>query len=236
MEEDLLHLILENQNQDGRIKKGGWAKVTAQYNLKHKTSHNQRTIRNYYLLHLKETDKPSNQKSNAEIANGKIKSDEKQISQDDSQNNKKMAINEELKSYYVELENTFLGLNIEETETWTQTQKISSLVINYSTLSQIDSSVKILINQHKITDICDIVKTLYASQLIYMEKTKRPAPKTNWINNINEKIKKRSEDARIVGKLIRGENLDPEEQKAFRYISAKRRTKKQEWDCRISNP
>ncbi|KAG0435384.1 LINE-1 retrotransposable element ORF2 protein [Dictyocoela muelleri] len=246
-EEDLLHLIYENQSQDGKMKRGGWAKVTAQYNLRNKTNYNQNSIRNFYILYLKEKDKRisilNNHIQNSQNSEIDEKNDENSIKNHDSKkvkneckpsNEKKLKINQELKNLYNDLENIYLGLNINEMENWKRTPKVSSLLINYPILTQIDSVVEILVENHKISDICDIVKTIYASQLIYLEKTKRLPPKTNWINNINNKINTREKEALIVSKSIKEEPINLEEQKLLKTLIAKRRIKRKERENKIS--
>ncbi|KAG0435242.1 LINE-1 retrotransposable element ORF2 protein [Dictyocoela muelleri] len=235
--EGLLNLIAENQNNEGRIRRGGWAKITAHYNLKNKTNFNQTSIRNFYIRFLKENlinnDKNIDSKTNSE---NERNNDEIEINNDDSQktkvdwenrNNKKMITNE-LNYLTKELKNIYTGLNIEDLITWKPTPRISSLILNRKLLREIDDAVNILIVQEKISDICDIVKVIYSAQLIYSEKIKKPVKKTNWIENINKKIDRLSYEKEVVNKYLNNDSLDKILQKEFNYICSKRKIKKSE--------
>lgn len=56
---------------------------------------------------------------------------------------------------------------------WIHTTKISSLTINRTILSRLDSATSILINEMKVSAITEIVKIIYSYQLVYFQKTRK---------------------------------------------------------------
>ncbi|KAG0435199.1 Retrovirus-related Pol polyprotein from type-1 retrotransposable element R2, partial [Dictyocoela muelleri] len=247
-QDDLLYLIAENQNEDGRIRRCGWPKITAQYNLKNNTDYNQTYIRNFYLRYLKDKlgvfSNKSENKSHLlnKTTNEKddVKNDEIKINLDDSnevKDTKKKEVNDivsdNLKNMTNEIKNTYKGLKIENVESWQPTPKISSLLLNHKLLTTIDKASEIIMRQEKITNICNITKLIYAAQLTYANNTRKPKPKTNWIDNINRKIEELENEHLIISGYLSDEPLNQEQKKLFRSICLKRRIKKSEIDKTI---
>ncbi|KAG0435477.1 LINE-1 reverse transcriptase like protein [Dictyocoela muelleri] len=234
--ECLLNLIADNQNNDGRIKRGGWAKITANYNLKNRTSFDQTSIRNFYITYLKNNTVIDKNNDKSEISNENKKNDENKINNNDSHKNNtdinntknQDTITGELNNILTKLKDTFMSLKIENLETWKPTRKISSLTLNHKLLENIDKAASILINHSNINDIGEIVKLIYSAQVIYDENIKKPPPRTNWVDNIKNKIQALSNEKEIVEKYLSDVPLSPAQQKLFKYICAKRRIKKSE--------
>ncbi|KAG0435495.1 Retrovirus-related Pol polyprotein from type-2 retrotransposable element R2DM [Dictyocoela muelleri] len=238
----LIELLSEYKGESERMKRGGWPKLTAKYNLKNNTDFNQNQIRNYYLTHLKEKIHIKNEinNKNKEIESKDVKMIENQedIKNDEKQNrkncttvsdipiqlNKTLKISEYNQEIFECIKTIVAELKIENIIYWEYTPKISSLTLKRKLLQAIDESVLILIHEIGINSIDDIIKIIYACQLCYHKMSKTKINTNNWINNINNKINERILEKSILEKRINNINLTEDDKKLFKRIINKRKT------------
>ncbi|KAG0435395.1 hypothetical protein DMUE_4746, partial [Dictyocoela muelleri] len=250
IEEDLLiELIKEYIGKNGRILRGGWAKITAKYNLRMKSDFNQTQLRNYYVLKVRdkilnreESIKTPEIKKSQNLPNVKpIETQNEKIDENfgDQNNNtitkenknnqtKHNPQKQNIPTYNEHTLNTLINIlstmRIEEMINWEHTPKISSLTIKRNILQTIDEQIDLLIQRDGIKDITDIIKLLYASQLCYKKLTLENKPQSNWINNINAKIDARVKEKELLNKYITNAKLNDDEKKTFTRILNKRKT------------
>ncbi|KAG0435431.1 Retrovirus-related Pol polyprotein from type-2 retrotransposable element R2DM [Dictyocoela muelleri] len=247
--DELLQLVLNNMNPNGRMRRGGWAVVTGQYNLKKRTSFDQKKLRNFYISHLKDQTSNVNHKiiNSKTLENNEIKKDTKNnqenINKFDSLNNTKLiiqninapTITSEILDIYHAIKQLYLNLNLNALETWEPTPKFSSITFNHVVMSQINTATEFIIKELNIKSISDIVKLIYSCQVIYFRNTKRPKPKTNWIDNIKRQIEIRRHHLSLIQKHLKHIELNNEETKTLKTICRRRRKMKSEKQKTVTN-
>ncbi|KAG0435393.1 LINE-1 retrotransposable element ORF2 protein, partial [Dictyocoela muelleri] len=251
-EEDLLHIIQENMTESKRVKKGGWNTITARYNLRHKTCFDSKSLRSFYILHLKNRISNNNESyTNNEntLSESPTKIDENEIKEIDSSTNSiknqkdeitnkntktSQKITQELLEIYESLKNVYFALNTTEMSNWIHTPKISSLNLNRTILSQLDTATRILIDETGMSEISEIIKILYSCQLVYFQKTRKQPSKTDWVANINNKIKERSYQLNIVNKYLKNEEFTIDEARNFKHICNRHRKMTKDKETKVT--